>query len=197
MCIGICARNCIWCQLLVIRRVSGICVPVTVSVSIAVSVHASVSASVSVSVLVTVYCCFRHPGARPPPSPQRLQLPFCGKGWGVVLQIARQSGRHDDTRRDWWVVGQMEWRARHASSRSRCSPPERRRCPVKDEDLITATSRHSLSHSAVTLLSSACREVCIRCLLVQGLTDNHSCLCQPPRRLSLPHRSCLSQVDAP
>ena len=55
----------------------------TVSVSIAVSVHASVSASVSVSVLVTVYCCFRQPGALPPPSAQLLQLPFCSINSGT------------------------------------------------------------------------------------------------------------------
>ena len=52
---------------------------VTVSVTIAVSVHASVYPSISVSVL-------RHPGALPPPSPQRLQLPFSSitKGTGSL-----------------------------------------------------------------------------------------------------------------
>ena len=54
-------------------------------------------------------------------------IPRGGEGWGVVLQIARQSGRHDDTRwGEWRVVDQMEWRARYASNRSRCSPPERK-----------------------------------------------------------------------
>ena len=42
----------------------------------------------------------------------------------TILREARQSGRRDDTGGDWWVVGQMEWRARHASSKNRCSPPE-------------------------------------------------------------------------
>ena len=47
LCIGACKY--IWCQFLVIRRVSGIDVPVTVSVSLSVSVHACVFAFVSVS----------------------------------------------------------------------------------------------------------------------------------------------------
>ena len=38
MCLCICARKCIWCQFLVIQRVSGIDVPVTVSVTISVIV---------------------------------------------------------------------------------------------------------------------------------------------------------------
>ena len=45
LCIGTCKY--IWCQFLVIRRVSGIDVPVTVSVSIAVSVSIFVSVSSS------------------------------------------------------------------------------------------------------------------------------------------------------
>ena len=49
MCLRICACKCIWCQLLVIRRVSGIDVPVTVSVSIAVSVSTFVSVSSSLA----------------------------------------------------------------------------------------------------------------------------------------------------
>ena len=47
MCISTCARKCIWCQFLVIRRVSGIDVSVSVSVSIAVSVSIFVSVSSS------------------------------------------------------------------------------------------------------------------------------------------------------
>ena len=43
MCLRICACKCIWCQFLVIRRVSGIDVSVSVSVSIAVSVSIFVS----------------------------------------------------------------------------------------------------------------------------------------------------------
>ena len=45
MCLRICACKCIWCQFLVIRRVSGIDVSVSVSVSIAVSVSIFVSVS--------------------------------------------------------------------------------------------------------------------------------------------------------
>ena len=47
MCLRICACKCIWCQFLVIRRVSGIDVSVSVSVSIAVSVSIFVSVSSS------------------------------------------------------------------------------------------------------------------------------------------------------
>ena len=49
MCLSICARKCIWCQFLVIQRVSGIDVSVTVSVSIAVSVSTCVSVSSSLA----------------------------------------------------------------------------------------------------------------------------------------------------
>ena len=45
MCLSICARKCIWCQFLVIRRVSGIDASVSVSASIAVSVSIFVSVS--------------------------------------------------------------------------------------------------------------------------------------------------------
>ena len=51
----------------------------------------------------------------------------CGasEGWGVVLQIARQSGRHDDTvgrmvgRRSEWVAGpsRIEWESLLASGK--------------------------------------------------------------------------------
>ena len=44
MCLSICARKCIWCQFLVIRRVSGIDVSVTVSVTVSASVSVTVSA---------------------------------------------------------------------------------------------------------------------------------------------------------
>ena len=47
MCLRICACKCIWCQFLVIRRVSGIDVSVSISVSIAVSVSIFVSVSSS------------------------------------------------------------------------------------------------------------------------------------------------------
>ena len=47
MCLRICACKCIWCQFLVIRRVSGIDVSVSVSVSIAVYVSIFVSVSSS------------------------------------------------------------------------------------------------------------------------------------------------------
>ena len=41
----ICARNCIWCQFLVVRRASCRCVPVTGSVSVSVSLSVFVSVS--------------------------------------------------------------------------------------------------------------------------------------------------------
>ena len=44
MCLCICARKCIWCQFLVIQRVSGIDVSVTVSVTVSASVSVTVSA---------------------------------------------------------------------------------------------------------------------------------------------------------
>ena len=42
--LSICARKCIWCQFLVIQRVSGIDVSVTVSVTVSASVSVTVSA---------------------------------------------------------------------------------------------------------------------------------------------------------
>ena len=79
----------------------------------------------------------------------------------TILREARQSGRRDDT----GGIGgsSVRWSGGPVTPRvGVAARPSSRRCPAKDDDLISATSRHSLPHSAVMLLTSAFRELCFR-----------------------------------